>query len=228
MASRALTTSPVNGQVVTDAERLVELESVVQHGYLAVGAALGEIRDRRLYRVTHDRFEDYCRERWDCTRQWANRRIEVAAYVATLEPNVSIPVNAHQAHLAMRAAAAERLLAAAATNAEPPNPEPEPVGPPPPPPAKPAPVYATAAQWRATDTPDFPMFSRSQVKAAAAEAGVPVKLADAMLAILASQAAARDAAAAARDYHRAGTTAAHRAAGGAASPGQSFHPPRSF
>jgi hypothetical protein len=48
-------------------ENLRELELTVRqslHGYLALGAALAEIRDLQLYRGTHSTFEDYLRERW--------------------------------------------------------------------------------------------------------------------------------------------------------------------
>lgn len=47
---------------------LDDLETTLRHGlaeYEEVGDALAEIRDRRLYRATHDSFEDYLRERWD-------------------------------------------------------------------------------------------------------------------------------------------------------------------
>lgn len=52
----------------TEAERLEALEAVIEAGlstFFEVGRALAEIRDRRLYRVTHDNFAQYLRERWD-------------------------------------------------------------------------------------------------------------------------------------------------------------------
>lgn len=54
---------------LTPAERdnLNRLEAVAQRdlgAYLQVGNALGEIRDRHLYRDTHASFETYLRERW--------------------------------------------------------------------------------------------------------------------------------------------------------------------
>ena len=48
-------------------ENLLELELMVRqslHAYLALGAALAEIRDAQLYRGTHATFEAYLRERW--------------------------------------------------------------------------------------------------------------------------------------------------------------------
>jgi hypothetical protein len=65
--------------------RLAELETVIEHGratFSEVGHALMEIRDSRLYRVTHKTFEDYCRERWDMGRAYANRLIAASVQVA--------------------------------------------------------------------------------------------------------------------------------------------------
>lgn len=70
---RAMTTmqisSPVDAALtVAESERLADLERVVSHGlesFFAVGEALAEIRDRRLYRVTHDTWLGYLSERWE-------------------------------------------------------------------------------------------------------------------------------------------------------------------
>jgi len=69
---------------------LPDLEAVIERGqqtFYEVGAALLTIRERRLYRDTHATFEDYCRERWDFSRQRAHQLIqasEVAAMVSTI------------------------------------------------------------------------------------------------------------------------------------------------
>lgn len=71
-----------------DAERLAELESTIDRGlttFVEVGAALAEIRERRLYRETHGTFEDYCRERWQMSRSYAHRIIESAQVVANVQ-----------------------------------------------------------------------------------------------------------------------------------------------
>jgi hypothetical protein len=47
--------------------RFTELEAVVERHletFLSVGRALAEIRAKRLYRLQHATFEDYCRHRW--------------------------------------------------------------------------------------------------------------------------------------------------------------------
>ena len=49
-----------------------------------VGLALASIRDNRLYRATHATFEDYCRERWQWSRQRAHQMIECAEVAASL------------------------------------------------------------------------------------------------------------------------------------------------
>jgi protein gp37 len=67
--------------ILQGADRLRELEIEIEHGlpsFIAVGQALGEIRTRRLYRLTHPTFEDYCRERWDMNKRYANRLILAA------------------------------------------------------------------------------------------------------------------------------------------------------
>lgn len=67
---------------------LPDLEDRIERGletFVDVGLALMEIRDRRLYRETHDRFEDYCRERWGFSRSYAHRVIE-ASEVAEMLP----------------------------------------------------------------------------------------------------------------------------------------------
>ena len=61
--------------------RLEELEGVISEGlqtFVEVGNAIREIRDSRLYRESHGTFEDYCRERWGWSRQYANKQVEAA------------------------------------------------------------------------------------------------------------------------------------------------------
>ena len=75
-----------------EAERLIGLETVIERGlhtFVDVGTALLEIRDSRLYRTAFDTFEDYCRERWEMTRNYANKMIsaaEVAGNLGTIVP----------------------------------------------------------------------------------------------------------------------------------------------
>lgn len=60
-------TNPENHLTPGEIESLERLEAKAQHGldtYLGVRNALGEIRDRQLYRATHSTFEDYLHDRW--------------------------------------------------------------------------------------------------------------------------------------------------------------------
>ncbi len=67
--------------------RLRTLEAIVDRGvqtFVQVGQALKEIRDSRLYRRTHKRFEDYCDDRWGLGKRYANQLIEASVVVANI------------------------------------------------------------------------------------------------------------------------------------------------
>ncbi len=77
-----------------DVSLLAKLERTISSGlgtFVAVGVALKEIRDRKLYRATHDQFEAYCRERWGMERAHAYRLIDSSSVVKTLSPIGDIP-----------------------------------------------------------------------------------------------------------------------------------------
>jgi hypothetical protein len=80
--------------------KLGELESTIQRGlstFVAVGAALVEIRDARLYRAEYGTFEDYCRRRWQIERRQAYRLMEAAAAVENVSHGTQrIPDNERQ------------------------------------------------------------------------------------------------------------------------------------
>lgn len=85
--------------VPAEANRLAELETVIARGlatFVDVGNALLAIRDARLYRGTHDTFEDYCRERWGMSRIHAHRLIEAAEVSENLLPMGNMPTNERQ------------------------------------------------------------------------------------------------------------------------------------
>ena len=69
-------------------------ETVIARGmaqFLAVGEALSEMRDSKLYRSTHATFADYCRERWDLGRARAYQLMDAAEVAGSLSTNVDIP-----------------------------------------------------------------------------------------------------------------------------------------
>lgn len=49
-----------------DAEALLAL---AEQSYISQGKSLREINTKRLYRATHPSFEDYCRQKWEISRQ---------------------------------------------------------------------------------------------------------------------------------------------------------------
>lgn len=67
--------------------RLAHCEAVIKRGlntYVSVGLALMEINEARLYRGSHPTFEQYVRERWDCSRDYAYKLIRAAATAKSL------------------------------------------------------------------------------------------------------------------------------------------------
>ncbi len=62
------------------------LELRVERAFYEAGAALRELRDRRLYRSTHKTFEAYCRDRFGYQRAHSYRLIDCSAVVDNLSP----------------------------------------------------------------------------------------------------------------------------------------------
>ena len=82
--------------------RLCELERVIQKGkdtFVEVGAALAEIRDKKLYRPKQT-FEEYCEQRWEMGKSHVNRLMEAARIVEALKTSPMgevAPTNERQA-----------------------------------------------------------------------------------------------------------------------------------
>lgn len=71
-----------------ETERLAHCEAVIRRGlntYVTVGLAIMEIRDARLYRGSHGTFEEYVRDRLDCSREHAYRLIRAAGVAQSLK-----------------------------------------------------------------------------------------------------------------------------------------------
>ncbi|MHB8522249.1 MAG: hypothetical protein ACYDH9_16030 [Limisphaerales bacterium] len=107
-------------------------EAIIRRGFgtfYAVGKALAEIRDRRLYRQTHHTFEGYCRSRWEMTVRRAHQLCGAAEVIDSLQKvnNCShstgatdadqpatatnqVPTNEAQARVLSTLPPAERLL----------------------------------------------------------------------------------------------------------------------
>lgn len=83
-----------------ESERLDELCGVVDRGiktFFEVGMALAEIRDSRLYRASHETFEDFCRDRWDIGKSYAHGQIAAYHVVQNVRNCGQIPTNESQA-----------------------------------------------------------------------------------------------------------------------------------
>ena len=62
------------------------LERKVERAFYEAGKALLQLRDRRLYRSTHNSFEDYVQDRFGMKRAHSYRLIEAALVVENLSP----------------------------------------------------------------------------------------------------------------------------------------------
>ena len=99
---------------ITEHEALDRCEKTIAAGleaFFDVGRALLEIRDSRLYRVTHATFEEYCRERWDMSRARAYQLIASHGVVMQLQqemPDAPMPSCESHARTLSRVAPRER------------------------------------------------------------------------------------------------------------------------
>lgn len=78
-----------------ESAQLAAAEAVIAAGiktFVEVGEALAGIRDQRLYRAAFPTFEDYCRQRWNFGRNYANKVIAAAEMTKALGTAVPTPV----------------------------------------------------------------------------------------------------------------------------------------
>src|SRR5215216_1515026 len=78
----------------SEAERLAELEAVVDRGretFLEVGRALVEIHSRRLYRNTHSSWEGYLRDRFDMSLPRGYELVRAAQVADVIVSNGGTP-----------------------------------------------------------------------------------------------------------------------------------------
>lgn len=86
-----------------ETSQLARLEGIVaEHvaGFLKVGLALAEIRDKQLFRATHKSFEAYVQDRWKFSRPRAYELIEAAGVtekLSAMADKVPLPKNERQA-----------------------------------------------------------------------------------------------------------------------------------
>src|SRR5579859_2559875 len=88
---------PVPYEALSDSPNLIDVErkdladceaaiDSLRVAFWAAGKALQVIRDARLYRGSHDTFEDYCEGRWQMRRVYADRLIRAWPLAERLTP----------------------------------------------------------------------------------------------------------------------------------------------
>ena len=70
------------------------LELKIERAFYEAGCALRELRDRRLYRSTHKKFEEYCRDRFNYSRDAAYLKIAAAIVYDNIQK--FLPTNGRQ------------------------------------------------------------------------------------------------------------------------------------
>ena len=71
-----------------ETKRLKELEEIIDDnikGVFKVGSALREIREKRLYRDLYDNFDEYCYDKWDFGRRYAEFQIQAVSVIENIE-----------------------------------------------------------------------------------------------------------------------------------------------
>lgn len=104
-ASATITVTAVEIRELTEEEQSLrfQLESQVERAFLSAGQALMELRDRRLYRSTHRTFEEYCRDRFNYSRDAAYLKISATVvyenlqkFLPTIGRQIPMPTNERQ------------------------------------------------------------------------------------------------------------------------------------
>ena len=80
---------------------LVRLEKTIAQGlqtFVEVGEALADIRDRRLYRIEHATFADYCKVKWQMSDRRARQLMGASEVVADISKSgTTVPKTERQA-----------------------------------------------------------------------------------------------------------------------------------
>ncbi|MBN3906654.1 MAG: hypothetical protein HWQ35_08860 [Nostoc sp. NMS1] len=95
-ASATITVTAIEVTELTLEEQSLRLqfERQVERAFLSAGQALMELRDRRLYRSTHQTFEEYCRDRFNYSRDAAYLKISATVVYGNLQK--FLPTNGRQ------------------------------------------------------------------------------------------------------------------------------------
>jgi hypothetical protein len=85
-----------------EVHKLERLEGVIQKGmasFLAVGSALAEIREDRLYRAQYSSFEAYCQDRWQFTADYGRKLTRAVEAIASLPDDLPKPTRESHARV---------------------------------------------------------------------------------------------------------------------------------
>jgi hypothetical protein len=116
LARAAVRGRAVSGELEPAEAKLAACEQRIEAGlrsFTDIGAALKEIRDGKLYLLTHKNFGDYTSGRWDIDRTYAHRVIEAAEVVRLMLPsgNKKCPPPAIESHARALVPVPEQLRA---------------------------------------------------------------------------------------------------------------------
>jgi hypothetical protein len=93
--------APLEAISLPESRDLIALESVIERGletFLQVGEALATIRDRRLYRIEHSTFADYCKTKWKMSDRRARQLMDASEVVTAISKSgTTVPKSERQA-----------------------------------------------------------------------------------------------------------------------------------
>ncbi len=106
--------SATDSQILTAPEvRLNKLEEIIQKGkwaFVAVGVALYEVKELKLYEVKYLSWDNYCKNRWGFKRAYADQLIKTADAVGKLPKEIgSMLSNQRQAQALVVVPESERV-----------------------------------------------------------------------------------------------------------------------
>jgi hypothetical protein len=86
---------------IDESRDLIALEKVIERGldtFVQVGEALAQICDKKLYRIAHSTFADYCKTKWKMSDRRARQLMDAAEVTSTIaKSGTTVPKSERQA-----------------------------------------------------------------------------------------------------------------------------------
>jgi hypothetical protein len=105
----------VTALTVPERDELAQCEAVIERGlanFMEVGQALLVVRDKKLYRLSHKTFAEYCSDRWQLGRAYAYQAMAAAEVTRNLSAIADIlPTNEAQARPLAKLSAEQQVPA---------------------------------------------------------------------------------------------------------------------